>query len=95
MHALLRKQGAMPNQPLRGARPARVTVVRARNGYRAAFSLAELDPRPGAREALLADRCNGAAPGSQDGPWRLIAPAKSRPARWVRLADSTQVVDAP
>ncbi|MBX9401862.1 hypothetical protein K4L06_11130 [Lysobacter sp. BMK333-48F3] len=95
LHALLRQQGAMPNEPLRGAGLARVVVVRARDGYRAVFSLAELDPSLGAREVLLADRCNGAALGSQDGPWRLIAPAESRPARWVRQVESIRVVDAP
>ncbi|MGO4777355.1 hypothetical protein AB4084_17920, partial [Lysobacter sp. 2RAB21] len=44
LHELLHASGAMPAEPLRGAQLARVVVVRARDGYRAAFSLAELDP---------------------------------------------------
>lgn len=93
--ALLRASGAMPEEPLRGAQLARVVVVSARDGYRAAYSLAELDPSLGAREVVLTDRCDGAALDADDGPWRLIAPGESRPARWVRQIESIRVIDAP
>lgn len=93
--ALLRASGAMPAEPLRGAQLGRVLVVTARDGYRAAFALAELDPSLGAREVILADRCDGAALGADDGPWRLLVPAESRPARWVRQVQSLRVIDAP
>ncbi|MGO4222951.1 hypothetical protein AB4Y64_14000 [Lysobacter sp. TAF61] len=36
-----------------------------------------------------------AAHAGEDGPWRLVAPGESRPARWVRQVDSIRVVDAP
>lgn len=93
--ALLRASGAMPEEPLRGAQLARVVVISARDGYRAAYSLAELDPSLGAREVVLTDRCDGAALDADDGPWRLIAPAESRPARWVRQVESIRVIDSP
>ncbi|MGO1071947.1 molybdopterin-dependent oxidoreductase [Lysobacter sp. CA199] len=94
LHELLRASGAMPAEPLRGAQLARVVVVRARDGYRAAFSLAELDPSLGNRQVVLTRRCNGAAVPAEDGPWRLIAPGESRPARWVKQVESIRVVDA-
>ncbi|RDZ26968.1 hypothetical protein [Lysobacter silvisoli] len=93
--ALLRAAGAMPAEPLRGAQLGRVLVVTARDGYRAAFALAELDPSLGAREVILVDRCDGAALDADDGPWRLLIPAESRPARWVRQVESLRVIDAP
>lgn len=95
LHELLRASGAMPAAPLRGADLARVVVVRARDGYRAAFSLAELDPSLGNRQVVLSRRCDRAALAADDGPWRLIAPGESRPARWVRQVESIRVVDAP
>lgn len=91
---LLRASGAMPAAPLRGAQLARVAQVRARDGYRAAFSLGELDPSLGNRPVLLTRRCNGADLPAEDGPWRLIAPGESRPARWVRQVESIRVSGA-
>ncbi|MBF6022454.1 molybdopterin-binding oxidoreductase [Lysobacter niastensis] len=93
--ALLRASGAMPGTPLRGPELARVVVVGARDGYRAAFALAELDPSLGAREVVLTNRCNGSALDAHDGPWRLVVPGDSRPARSVRQVESIRVVDAP
>ncbi len=93
--ALLRASGALPDGPLRGAQLARVVVATARDGYRVAFSLAELDPATGGHEVLLSRRCNGADLPAEDGPWRLLAPRDARPARWVRQVESIRVVDAP
>lgn len=91
---LLRASGAMPSEPLRGAQLSRMAQVRARDGYRAAFSLGELDPSLGNRPVVLTRRCNGAELPAEDGPWRLIVPGESRPARWVRQVQSIRVSDA-
>lgn len=91
---LLRASGAMPAEPLRGVQLSRIAQVRARDGYRAAFSLAELDPSLGNRPVVLTRRCNGADLPPGDGPWRLIVPGESRPARWVRQVESIRVGDA-
>ncbi|SDZ25581.1 Oxidoreductase molybdopterin binding domain-containing protein [Lysobacter sp. yr284] len=91
---LLRASAAMPAAPLRGAQLARVAQVRARDGYRAAFSLGELDPSLGNRPVVLTRRCNGADLPAEDGPWRLIVPGESRPARWVRQVESIRVSGA-
>lgn len=94
--ALLRASGAMPETPLRGTQQlSRAVLVTARDGYRAVFSLGELDPSLGANDVVLTRHCNGAALNADDGPWRLIAPKESRPARWVRQVESIRVVDLP
>jgi hypothetical protein len=93
--ALLRATGAMPAGPLRGSQLTRYVLVAARNGYRAVYSLAELDPSLAARRVLLVDRCAGRPLGADDGPLRLIAPDDARPARWVRQVKSITVVAAP
>jgi hypothetical protein len=93
--ALLRAANALPAEPLRGGQLANYVLVAARDGYRAVFSLAELEPTLGNRKVLLVDRCDGQLLGDDDGPLRLIAPDESRPARWVRQVQSITVVAAP
>ncbi|HJR74678.1 MAG TPA: molybdopterin-dependent oxidoreductase [Luteimonas sp.] len=95
LDALLRASGALPADKLPGPQLARYVLVDARDGYRVLYSLAELDPGTGKRRVLLADRCNGAPLGEDDGPLRLIAPEDARPARWVRQVKSITVVTAP
>ena len=92
---LLRAAGALPTGPLRDARLANYVLVSARDGSRAVFSLADLEPTLGNRKVLLVDRCDGKPLDDQDGPLRLIAPDESRPARWVRQVHSITVVTAP
>jgi hypothetical protein len=93
--ALLRKAGAMPAEPLRGAHLARIVRVSARDGYRAAFSLAELDPTLGNARVFVVDACDGKPLGEHDGPLRLLVPGEQRPARGVRQLQAIEVVDAP
>ena len=92
---LLRAADALPTGPLRDARLANYVLVSARDGSRAVFSLAELEPTLGNHEAVLVDRCDDKPLDDQDGPLRLIAPEESRPARWVRQVQSITVVAAP
>jgi hypothetical protein len=95
LQALLRAANALPAEPLRGGQLAHYVLVAARDGYRAVFSLAELEPTLGNYRVLLVDRCDGQPLGDDDGPLRLIAPEESRPARWVRQVQSITVVTAP
>ena len=92
---LLRAARALPEEPLRGPGLAKYVLVTARDGYRAAFSLAELEPTLGNQQVLLVDRCDGKPLDEKNGPLRLIAPGESRPARWVRQVHSITVVSAP
>lgn len=95
LSALLRAAGALPAEPLRGPQLTNYVLVTARDGYRAIFSLAELEPTLGNRKVLLVDQCEGKPLSDDDGPLRLIAPEESRPARWVRQVQSITVVTAP
>ncbi len=92
---LLRKAGALPPDRLAGTQLARYVPVTARDGYRALYALAELDPGTGDRRVVLVDRCDGKPLGDDAGPLRLIAPGDVRPARWVRQVQSIVVVAAP
>jgi DMSO/TMAO reductase YedYZ molybdopterin-dependent catalytic subunit len=62
-----------------------VTVlIEAADGYRAVFSLAELNPELTDRVVLLADTKDGQPLPPQEGPFRIIVPGEKRPVRWVR-----------
>ena len=95
LFALLRASGAVPEGALRSAQLSRYVLVDARDGYRVLFSLAELDPGTGKRDAWLVDRCDGAALDDKDGPLRLLVPGDARAARSVRQVESISVVVAP
>lgn len=95
LSALLRAANALPAEPLRGGQLANYVLVAARDGYRAVFSLAELEPTLGNSKVMLVDRCDGQPLDDDDGPLRLIAPEESRPARWLRQLQSITVVAAP
>ena len=58
-------------------------LVEASDGYRAAFSLAELDPELTDRVILLADTKDGQPLPPREGTFRIIVPGEKRPARWV------------
>jgi len=81
--AVLRHAG-VPIDSVRGARTATVVIITAADGYRAAFSLAELAPDLGGRAVLVADRRDGQPLDSAEGPLRLVVPDDKRPTRWVR-----------
>jgi hypothetical protein len=71
-----------------------VLVVEAADGYRASFSLGEVDPELTGRTVLLADLRNGAPLEGDLGPLRLVVPDDRRPARWVRQVTAVRVVGA-
>jgi hypothetical protein len=70
-------------------------VVKGRDGYRAVFSIAELDPAFSGKKVILADRRKDAALDANEGPWRLILEADAKPERSVRQVESVTVVAAP
>jgi len=93
--ALLQASGAMPDAPLRGAHLDRYVLVTARDGYRAVFSLGELDATLGNRGVYLVDRCDDAPLDADSGPLRLVVPDDTRPARGVREVMRITVIAAP
>ena len=69
---------------VRGPLVAWIVIVEAADGYRAVFSLAELEPSFSDRLVLVADARDGKPLGGEEGPLRLVVPDEKRPARWVR-----------
>jgi Oxidoreductase molybdopterin binding domain len=70
---------------------AMTVLVMAIDGYRAAFSLAELDPELTDRVILLADTKDGQPLPPREGPFRIVVPGEKRPARWVRQVSAVTV----
>lgn len=68
-------------------------LVEGADGYAVAFSLAELSPDAGRREAWLASAADGKPLGGRDGPIRLIVPEDAKPARSVRAVAAVTIVD--
>jgi DMSO/TMAO reductase YedYZ molybdopterin-dependent catalytic subunit len=70
-------------------------VATATDGYRAVFSLGEIDPTVSENRILVADKVNGAPLSGRDGTFRLVAPRDIRSVRSVRMLTSLQVVLLP
>lgn len=92
---LLRRAKAMDDAPLKGEALSRVVVVTARDAYRVAFTLAELDPMLGARRVYVVDRCDGKPLDAEAGPLRLLVPEDQRGARSLRQLDAIRVEALP
>jgi hypothetical protein len=66
-------------------------LVEAADGYRAVFSLPELEPELTDRIIVLADTKDGQPLPLREGPFRVIVPGEKRPARWVRQVKALTV----
>ena len=92
---VLARLGAPVRGDVRGEALVTVVVVEARDGYRVAFTLGELDPLLGAAPVVLADRCNGTMLDEADGPFRIAVQGDQRGARSVRQAVSLRLSAVP
>jgi DMSO/TMAO reductase YedYZ molybdopterin-dependent catalytic subunit len=90
---LLAKAGVPQGSALRGKSMALTVVAESSDGYRAAFSLAELDDDFAAETVLIVDSADGRPLGPDQGPLRLIVPGDKRQGRWVRMLKSITVVN--
>ena len=90
---LLKQAGAVQGAQLRGKAMATYVVAEGSDGYRVIYSLAELDSDFQDSEVIVADTMDGKPLGDKLGPLRLVAPHDKRPARWVRMLRSIQVVN--
>jgi hypothetical protein len=81
---LLVKYGAPLGKELRGAAMADYVVATGSDGYKAVFSLAEVDSSFHPGEVLVADTMDGKALDEHAGPFRLVVTEDRRPAREVR-----------
>jgi DMSO/TMAO reductase YedYZ molybdopterin-dependent catalytic subunit len=90
---LLKQAGVVQGPRLRGKAMATYVVAEGADGYKVIFSLAELDSDFEDSGVLVADTLDGKPLGDKLGPLRLVAPHDKRPARWVRMLRSIQVVN--
>ncbi|MFY9753136.1 MAG: molybdopterin-dependent oxidoreductase [Candidatus Acidiferrales bacterium] len=90
--ALLQAAGVPHGEELRGAAMTGYVMAAARDHYRVAFSLAELDPAFLDSGVIVADTLDGQPLPADLGPLRLVAPHEKRPARWIRMLESLTVV---
>ena len=69
--------------------------VTGRDGYKAVFALAELDPAFQDNQVLVAISSDGKPLDEKLGPVRIVAPQDKRPARSVRMVTSIAIRRAP
>ena len=92
---ILKRAGAPLGRDLTGAAVATYVVASAKDGYRAVFSLAELDPAFTSNDVIVADTVDGKPLFGYQGPLRLVAPHDKRGARSVRMLQTIDVVRLP
>ncbi len=80
---------------VRGPALTLVIIAQAEDGYRAAFSLGEIDTKLGNSPAIVTGNCDGKALSPDDGPLRLVVPNEARAARSVRQLRKLLVVQLP
>jgi hypothetical protein len=89
---LLKRAGAKIGAEMRGNAVATYVVASASDGYQVVFSLAELDPAFTGSEVIVADTIDGKPLFAYQGPWRIVAPKDTRPARSIRMLQQLEVV---
>ena len=94
LHRLLDSAGAPDGEHLRGKELTKYVLVEAADGYRAVFSLAELNPAFTDRKVILADRRDGKPLAAEEGPFRIVVEGEKRMARCVRQVALIRIVDA-
>ncbi|HEU5218126.1 MAG TPA: hypothetical protein VFU23_05670, partial [Gemmatimonadales bacterium] len=84
IRVLMTVVGAPEGHELRGPNLLLVVVAEAADGYKVAYSLAELDQQFGARTAIIALTQNGAPLPAEGGPFQAAVPGEEHHARWIR-----------
>lgn len=92
---LLKRASAPLGRELRGDNVASYVVASASDGYRAVFSLAELDPAFTGSEIMVADTVDGKPLFAYQGPIRIVAPKDLAGARSIRMLERIEVVRLP
>jgi hypothetical protein len=92
---VLQTVGAPTGHALRGPEMADIVVVSAKDGYRVALALTDVDPGFAAHPVILADKADGAALAAADGPFRLVVEGDTRAARSARMVTAIKLERAP
>ena len=88
---ILAPAGAKFGKELKGPTVAQFLVVEAADGYRAVYSLTDLDPDFADKVVILADTRDGKPLDAKNGPWQVIATNEKKHARWVRQVTALKV----
>jgi hypothetical protein len=88
---VLARYGAPLGNDLRGKALAYYVVATGSDGYKAVYSLAEVDPSFHPGDVIVADTMDGKPLDAHSGPLRLVATEDKRPARGVRNLVSIEV----
>lgn len=91
---LLTKYGAPLGKELHAAALGDYIVATGADGYKAVFSLAEVDASFHPGDVLVADTMNGKALDARSGPFKLVVTEDKRPARGVRNLVAIEVKTA-
>lgn|SRR5262249_23514190 len=89
---ILKRAGAKMGSDMRGNAVATYVVASASDGYQVVFSLAEVDPVFTGSEVIVADTIDGKPLFAYQGPFRIVAPRDTRPARSIRMLERLEVV---
>jgi DMSO/TMAO reductase YedYZ molybdopterin-dependent catalytic subunit len=92
MGELLKRAGVPLGADLRGDAVASYVVATASDGYRAVFSLAEVDPAFTRNDIIVADTIDGKPLFAYQGPVRIVAPKDARGTRGIRMLQRIDVV---
>ena len=86
--------GAPEGRALRGPSMTLVILAEAADGYKVAYTLAELDEQFGARTAFVVLTQNGQPLSAADGPFRIVIAGETHRARWIRQLTTLRVARA-
>jgi hypothetical protein len=92
---LLAKANTPAGDKLRGDEMRDYVEITGRDGYRAVFALAELDPAFQDNHVVVGITMDGKPLDDKAGPVRIVAPQDKRPARSVRMVTTITVRRAP
>lgn len=91
LRKILAPQGAKLGKDLRGPSIAQYVVVEAADGYRAVFSMTDLEPEFTDDVVILADKRDGKLLADTHGPWQIISTGEKKHGRWVRQVTAIRV----
>ncbi|HMJ68568.1 MAG TPA: molybdopterin-dependent oxidoreductase [Cyclobacteriaceae bacterium] len=92
LSVVLDSAGVTLGKDLRGENLVKYVRVKAADGYKVVYSLAEIDPGFTSNTILLATQVDGKPLPKGEGPFRIIAPLENRPTRWAREVTSITVI---
>ena len=95
LEELLKEAGAPQGSRLRGHALAAYILAEGTDGYRVAFSAAEVDSDFQDSDIIVADTLGGTPLPDKNGPLRLVVPHDKEHARWVRMLRSIKVASVP